>query len=56
MKQAQSVLEFTIIVAFVLVFICIFLNSFKLKGIEQQATFGVKESGANTVVVPPMTP
>ncbi|HIQ88543.1 TPA: hypothetical protein IAA86_00085 [Candidatus Galligastranaerophilus intestinavium] len=56
MKQAQSILEFTIIVAFVLIFISIFLNSFKLKGIEQQATYGVSESGTNTVVVPPMTP
>ena len=33
MKQAQSVLEFTLIVAFVLIFISIFLNSFKLKGV-----------------------
>ncbi len=56
MKQAQSILEFTIIVAFVLIFVSIFLNSFRLKGIEQKATFGVKESGSSTVVVPPMTP
>ncbi len=56
MKQAQSVLEFTIIVAFVLVFISIFLNTFKLRGIEQKATFGVMDKGSNTVVVPPMTP
>lgn len=56
MKQAQSILEFTVIVAFVLVFISLFLNNFKLKGIEQQATFGVSVPGSNTVVVPPMTP
>ncbi len=56
MKQAQSVLEFTIIVAFVLVFVSIFLNTFRFKGIEQKATFGVMESNSNTVVVPPMTP
>ncbi len=56
MKQAQSILEFTLIAAFVLIFITIFVNHFKLRGIEQQATFGVQESGTNTVVVPPMTP
>ena len=56
MKQAQSIIEFTLIVAFVLMFISIFLSSFKMRGIEQQATFGVSEQGSNTVVVPPMTP
>ena len=56
MKQAQSILEFTIIVAFVLVFVSIFLNSFRIKSIEQKATFGVMDKSSNTVVVPPMTP
>ncbi len=56
MKQAQSIIEFTVIVAFVLVFISVFLNTFKLRGIEQKATFGVLDSTSGTVVVPPMTP
>ena len=56
MKQAQSVIDFTLIVAFVLICISIFLSSFKMKGIEQQATFGVRGQDNSTVVVPPMTP
>ncbi|HIS73883.1 TPA: hypothetical protein IAA86_02545 [Candidatus Galligastranaerophilus intestinavium] len=56
MKQAQSIIEFTLIVAFVLICISVFLSNFKMRGIEQQATFGVSEQGSSTVVVPPMTP
>lgn len=56
MKQAQSVIEFTLIVAFVLICISIFLSSFKMKGIEQQATYGTSKQGDSTVIVPPMTP
>ena len=56
MKQAQIIVEFTIITAFALVFIALVMSVFSVRGIEQQATFGVNVKGQSGVVVPSMTP
>jgi len=54
MKKAQTILEYTIITAFLLVSALLITQAIRPEGIERKATFGVIEDGK--VVVPPMTP